>query len=152
MPVESATLAYAPFKNVPVGHVYIVFRLRSGDEVAISPEAAVDEGDTFSLMRGLGRTYRLRYFSMPAQTMAKKLADAGREAHTYALDLPPNELSDLYASMRARAEALEGTFEWYNTAFNSCITNVTAHLGTVRHKRLSGVTLLVSPERYCRTL
>ena len=153
MPVESARLAYAPFKNVPAGHVYVVFRLRSGEEVAVSPEADVQEGEQFSLVRGMKKTYRLRYFIRPAKDMAQRLHADGREVREYPLNLSSEQVSQLYKRMSTRSIFLESTFRWYNTLFNSCVTSITNHLNDVCTGRtLSKLSLVLLPQRFSKSV
>ncbi len=135
MRIESARLAYVRFKKFPAGHVFIIFRFATGEEVAISPEADVKPGMTFSLLRGFGKTYRLRYFTRAPQPFIEEYVRNGREVKETPLNLSSHELERLYRLMRERAAALEANPEWYHTLCNSCATSVIDHLDEIRGRQ-----------------
>ena len=147
MSIESARLAYVRFKKFPAGHVFIIFRFATGKEVAISPEADVKPGMTFSLLRGFLKTYRLRYFTREPQPFIEEYLRNGRQVKETLLSLSPHELERLYNLMRERGAALEANPEWYHTLFNSCATSVIDHLDTIRGKRhlLPGFLFMAVP-------
>ena len=139
MKIESARFVYAPFKRLPSGHVFIVFKCASGTEIAISPEAYVKQGMTFSLLRGLRKTYPLRYLIEPYQVVLQRYEYEGRPVKEYSLRLSSSQLQELYTRMIQRAEILDHESEWYHTFFNSCITNMLRHFDEVRERRRSWI-------------
>jgi len=144
MDVESARLAYAPFRKFPNGHVFIVFRFINGEEIGISPEADLKPGMTYSPLRGMRKTYQLRYVAMPLSSFLYRYAQAGRHVREYPLDLPSEDLKKLYTKMIDRTAVLEQRFEWYHTLFNSCVSNVTQHLEDIQGKRSIFVKVILA--------
>lgn len=150
--IESARLAYVRFKKLPVGHVFIIFRYTDGQEVAVSPEAATAERDTFSLMRGFFKTYRLRYFIREPNAFIRQYLEHGRRVTEHLLDLTQDQLQLLREKMQERTSALETNPEWYHTVFNSCVTSITDHLDDVtgRKRILPSVLFIFAPSRLAR--
>jgi len=130
--VKSARLVYAAFKRLPAGHVFVIFQLSSGEDVAISPEADVRPGVTFSLTKGLRKTYSLRYAVERSEDFLEQYELEGRRVREYPLDLSGEQLTNLYIKMLARAEILSNHPEWYHTLFNSCVTNVMNHIDEIK--------------------
>jgi hypothetical protein len=137
MEIVSARLAYAPFKRKPAGHVFVIFRTSVDSEIVISPEADVAIDDKFSLLKGMTKTYPLRYqISTPGQFL-QQYKNEGRRVYEYPLDFTNKQLSNIYADMLTRARVLEERSEWYHTIFNSCITNLVRHIDDVQSMKLA---------------
>jgi hypothetical protein len=137
MRIQSARLAYAPFRRIPSGHIFIVFKFENGEEVAISPEADVKQGAPFSLLKGLRKTYSLRYVVNSPGLFFEQYRREGRIIHEYPLEFSNAEIEGLYGKMLQRAARLEERSEWYHTLFNSCITNTARHIDDVKAVRRS---------------
>ena len=137
MDIDSARLAYVPFKTLPAGHVFIIFRKNTGEEIAISPEPDLKLGMSFSLLRGLRKTYSLRYLVQHPNHFSERYQSEGREVHEYPVNLSGIQLRQLYEKMLARAELLESRSEWYHTLFNSCVTNMIRHIDEIQSKKRS---------------
>lgn len=149
MSIRSAYIAYVPFRDKPFGHVLIIFVSVGGERIAISPEADVSM-ESFSLLRGLTRSYRLRYIIEPWDSHMQRYQKAGRVAEEYALSLSRTQLEALYTAILSRAEMLEKQTEWYHTLFNSCVTNIMDHLDQARsfkRSNLSKVFIAAAPSR-----
>ena len=108
MDVENARLVYVPFKRLPAGHVFVVFKAYNGEEIAISPEADLKAGMSFSLLRGLRKTYPLRYLVQHPDKFLERYCLEGRNAQEYPLDLSNQQLRTLYQKMLDRADSLKG--------------------------------------------
>lgn len=148
MDIESARLAYVPFKRMPAGHVFIVFRLHSGEEMAISPEADLKLGMSFSLVRGLRKTYPLRYLVQPPEKFLERYRLEDRNVREYPLNLSTQQLKVLYQKMLDRANSLERQNEWYHTLFNSCVTNMIRHIDEIKAQKRSWLSygrLILAP-------
>lgn len=135
MDIESARLAYVPFKRFPAGHVFIIFCLSSGEEIVISPEADLGPETSFSLMRGLGKSYPLQYQVQQASVFLDKYRLEGRNVKEQRINLNSQQLNHLYQAMLVRADLLQKQTEWYHTLFNSCVTNLMVHLEKARGRR-----------------
>ena len=135
MDIECARLAYVPFKRMPAGHMFIIFRFKSGEEIAISPEADLKLGMSFSLIRGLRKTYPLRYLVQRPSLFLERYRIEGRKVREYPLDLSDQQLRELYQRILIRTKMLEKQTEWYHTLFNSCITNMIRHIDEVKTKK-----------------
>ena len=210
MQIESARLAYVPFRYLPYGHVFIIFRTNSGNEVVISPEAdlrarlltptlsakrifgsvnltarslctqgthrpaprfpdlknyffdwgtrvsrrALSKNKTFSLVRGLRKSYLLQYVVTHSYSFLEQYTRSGRTVRMYPLDLSGEQLTGMYQRMLVRAKALEREVEWYHTFFNSCVTNTAQHIDTAisfERSYWGKVALIVMPRRIILT-
>lgn len=132
---ERARLAYVRFKKLPVGHIFLIFQDKAGNEIAFSPEAVLRDGVAFSLLRGFFRQYRLRYYDRDPKSLIQEYLENGRQVVECPLDFTPQELAQLYARVRSRATKLEHEPEWYHPICNSCVNNVINLLDDVWGKR-----------------
>lgn len=144
--VEEVNLLYAPFKYFVSGHVCLVFKLKDGQEVVISPEAHTNR---FIPLLGFLPFYKLKYVHFNYTDYITKYERVSRSFHSTRLNISPDIAHLIYEEMLKRVDELEYKQETYHILLNSCITNTLRHLKNALQLDISlpqSISLLFKPE------
>ena len=119
-----------PFSFLPgTAHTFLSFGFENGETFSISVEARRKANESFSLLRGLTRTYRLIYIIGTEQdVVGLRVRHRNHVVCRYPVRIEPEALQQLWTSMLKRAHQLNEQPEYYHTLFNSCIMNIIRHL------------------------
>lgn len=136
--LESVWFAVEPFSGVRgPAHTFVSFGFRDGAYVAISVEIRKEEGESFSPLRGLLRTYELMYVVGDERDLVKLRSNhRGDDVFLYRTTATPEKGRALFRSMLRRANALAERPEFYNTLTSTCTTNIVRHVNEIAPKRV----------------
>lgn len=130
--IQEIRLFYSPFKYFIAGHVCLIFKMADGREIIISPQA---ETESFSILRGFLRQYRLVYLIQEYAEYKKQLTGIRRRPREVTLKISDTCANKIFNEMQQRALHLNTTKVTYHVIFNSCITNTMAHLRIAKSYR-----------------
>ncbi|HUY62414.1 MAG TPA: DUF4105 domain-containing protein [Candidatus Paceibacterota bacterium] len=128
--IESAWLSVIPFRP-HFAHLVTSFGMRDGAHLAISVEIRYRDGEPYALWKTLYPHYWLSYVIATEDDVFRLRTDvrAGESIYLYRLAFSPAQAQHLFADMLLRADHVnQHSFERFNSAMNSCSSNVLRHL------------------------
>ena len=132
--VNQIDFLIVPFQNNSLlAHTMFSFGLRDGRHFIISVEARLDEGASYSPIRGIINDFQLMYLIgderdlIPLRTHARKA-----DVHLYPGRATPDQVQNLLVDMLQRANQLQRVPENYDTINNNCTTNLVSHINKLR--------------------
>ncbi|MHB1035096.1 MAG: Lnb N-terminal periplasmic domain-containing protein [Pirellulales bacterium] len=134
--LESVDFVMVPFPTTrALAHVFVTFGFRDGEHLCVSIEVRKTQGEKYSPLYGMFRRYELIYVLGDESDLIGLRANARRlDVYLYPVKARQEQVRALFLSMLARAERLRTAPEFYNTATNSCSSNLLWHVNQVRQE------------------
>jgi len=136
--VRTLDFLIVPFtNNTLLAHTMFSFGLKDGRHFIISVEARLDEGESYSPVRGITNKFELMYVIgderdlIPLRTDVRKV-----DVFLYPGRATPDQVQDLLVDMLERANQLQRVPENYDTINNNCTTNLVNHINKLRPGRI----------------
>lgn len=136
--VKTVDFVVVPFKESQLlAHTMVNFGLEDGRHFAISVEARLDEGESYSPIRGINSRFELIYVIaderdvIPLRTNVRNV-----DVYLYKGRSTPEQTQNLLVDMLARANKLLREPEFYDTLSNNCTTNLVQHVNALRPGRI----------------
>lgn len=136
--VRTLDFLIVPFtNNTLLAHTMFSFGLKDGRHFIISVEARLDEGESYSPVRGITSKFELMYVIgderdlIPLRTDVRKV-----DVFLYPGRATPDQVQDLLVDMLERANKLQRVPEYYDTINNNCTTNLVNHINKLRPGRI----------------
>jgi hypothetical protein len=136
--VRTLDFIIVPFNNNPLlAHTMFSFGLADDRHFIISVEARLDQGESYSPVRGLTSKFQLMYVIgderdlIPLRTSVRKA-----EVYLYPGRATPDQIQNLLVDMLERANKLQRVPEHYDTLNNNCTTNLVQHINKLRPGRI----------------
>jgi len=136
--VRTLDFLIVPFtNNTLLAHTMFSFGLKDGRHFIISVEARLDEGESYSPVRGITNKFELMYVIgderdlIPLRTDVRKV-----DVFLYPGRATPDQVQDLLVDMLERANKLQRVPEYYDTINNNCTTNLVNHINKLRPGRI----------------
>ncbi len=132
--VRSVDFLIVPFKDNPLlAHTMFSFGLADGRHFIISVEARLDQGDSYSPVRGITNKFQLMYLIGDEQDLIPLRTDVRKvDVFLYPGRATPDQVQDLLVDMLQRANELQRVPENYDTINNNCTTNLVKHINKLR--------------------
>jgi hypothetical protein len=131
--LESVDFLVVPFKEAPsLAHTMLSFGFGENDYLVVSVEARLEEGQSYSTVKGLMRQYELMYVVaderdvIPLRTKHRDV-----DVYLYPTRTTPEQARMLLLDMMARANKLAFEPEFYDTFTNNCTTNIVNHINRI---------------------
>jgi hypothetical protein len=128
--LTSVDFIVVPFKDTPsLAHTMLSFGFQDKDYVAISVEARLEKGETYSPLRGAVQELELMYVVaderdvIPLRTEYRDV-----DVYIYRSVAPPKDVRAMFVDMLKRANKLAKEPEFYDTFTNNCTTNIVDHV------------------------
>ncbi len=132
--VHEVDFIVVPFKDMTfLAHTMLSFGLKDGRHFVISVEARLDEGESYSPLKGATSRFELMYVIaderdvIPLRTNVRNV-----EVYLYHGRATPDQAQNLLVDMLARANKLQREPEYYDTLSNNCTTNIVQHVNKLR--------------------
>ncbi|HEX8255752.1 MAG TPA: DUF4105 domain-containing protein, partial [Thermoanaerobaculia bacterium] len=117
--LESAWFVVEPFGKGGAAHTFVSFGFGGNDFVAISVEIRKEEGESFSVLKGLNRQYELMYVIGDERDLIRLRTNHRKDVvYLYPIDTTRAKMRKMFTAMLARANKLAAEPEFYNTATN----------------------------------
>lgn len=143
--LESAWFVVEPFGKGGAAHTFVSFGFGGNDFVAISVEIRKEVGENFSALKGLNRQYELMYVVGDERDLIKLRTNYRKDVvYLYPIETTRPKMRKMFTAMLERANKLATEPEFYNTATNTCTTNLVRHVNDIAEDRVpfSMATLL----------
>jgi hypothetical protein len=127
-----------PFKDAPtMAHTMLSFGFGDEGQVALSVEARLEEGETYSPVGGTLRQYELMYvLADERDAILLRTKYRKDEVYLYPAKATPEQARWLFLDVLARVNKLAIQPEFYDTLTNNCTTNIVAHINRLRPGRV----------------
>jgi hypothetical protein len=114
-----------------VAHTFISFEFEDR-YMASSVEARKEVGEQYSTVQGLFRKYELLYvFADEQDIMTLRAQYRNHSVFLYPINTTPERAKLMFLDVIARANKLQESPEFYNTATSTCTTNVADHVNAI---------------------
>lgn len=134
--LESVWFGVEPFGRFGAAHTFLSFCFKGARCFAVSAEIRKVKGDRFSALRGLFNAYELVYVVADERDLIGLRAVHRRhEVYLYPARTDAVGRNVLLLDMLRRAAVLRERPEFYNTLYNTCATNILAHVNRVAPRR-----------------
>ncbi len=128
-------------------HTLLTFGFADGRHVAISVEIRKEEGESYSPIRGMARSYELRYvIGTERDLLGLRTHRRNHTVYLYPIRANAAQREALFVDMLSRADSLRTTPEYYNTFTSTCTTNLVRHANTVSPGRVPWDIRIILPE------
>lgn len=135
--VQSVDYIVVPFEDTPMlAHTMLSFGLSDGRHLALSVEARLEAGESYSPLAGTARQYDLMYILGDETDIIGLRAEVRKDnILLYKSIVTPEQSAALLKSVLERANKLVSEPEFYNSLSNSCATNVAEHIQLMKPER-----------------
>lgn len=135
--LDSAWFFVEPFGKGGAAHTFVSFGFEDRDFLAISIEIRKETGESFSVVKGLLRQYEIMYVLGDERDLVRLRTNFRRDpVHLYRIDAGSERIRAMFLSMLRRANHLRDAPEFYNTATNTCTTNLVRHVNEIAPERV----------------
>ncbi len=111
-----------------VGHTYLTFEFADGASLSFSVEARMEQGESYSALRGLFREYELAYtWGTESDFLMRRLALLDHEVYRYPLSIKPETATTIFTALVTATNDLTVHPRFYNTLTANC-TNILAQI------------------------
>ncbi len=129
-----------PFNEATyAGHTFVSFEFNNGDFLAITIEARKTKDQTYSIFKGMFRTYPLIYIAADERDVLLLRANIRKDkVYVYPVKTSSPENSRiLLTDMLTRMNELLKDPAWYNTYFANCTSSIAYHVNKITPGRIS---------------
>jgi hypothetical protein len=126
--LESLDYFLAHWSGPVIAHTLVSFGFGDGQFLVLSVEARLRNGQSYSPLCGLCRSYELIYVLGDERDIIQLRTNIRRErVYLYRVRMPRQETRQLLLDYLARVAKLEERPEWYNSIVSNCTTNLFYH-------------------------
>ncbi|KAA8921728.1 hypothetical protein CEK64_00660 [Xanthomonas sontii] len=123
--LASADLALSYWMGPAIAHTLVSFGFDDGRRVVFSLEIRKERGEAFSALAGFFRNFeQVMVAADERDILAVRSNVRGEDVYLYRLNLSRAQLRQLFLGYVARAQQLQRTPRFYNTATSNCTTIV----------------------------
>jgi hypothetical protein len=136
--LQSVWFVLAPFdpENRGPAHSFLSFGFADSQFVAISVEARREEGEQYSIAKGMLRKFEIMYVVGDERDLIRLRVANGDDVYLYPIRTSPEKARALFVRMLQRANDLRTDPQFYNTLTNNCTTNILEHVNSVAPKKI----------------
>lgn len=123
----------APFERENRGpaHSFLSFGFADSQYVAISVEARREQGEDYSILKGILKRYELMYVVGDERDLIRLRVARGDDVYLYPIRTTPAKARALFVRMLEQANSLREHPQFYNTLTNNCTTNILEHANSI---------------------
>ncbi len=123
------------------------FKTNSGIEyIAVSVEIRKEEGESFSAIKGLFRSYELMYVVGTEEDLIKLRTNHRQDdVYLYPIKTTPERMKTMFVSLMNRVQDIEEQPEFYNTITNNCTSNIRLHVNEIVPGRVPWTFSIILP-------
>jgi hypothetical protein len=131
--LSSVWYVLTPFSSDRRGpaHAFVSFGFDDGTHVAISVEARREEGEQYSIVRGVLKRFEIMYVVGDERDLIHLRVLRGDDVYVYPMRASREQVRTLFIDMLARTNDLYEGPEFYGTLRNNCTTNLLAHVNSI---------------------
>jgi hypothetical protein len=132
--LTSVDFIVVPFKEAPaLAHTMVSFGFQDRDYLAISVEARLQRGQTYSPIRGAAKEMEIMYVIGDERDLIQlRTEHRDVDVYVYRAQVAPRDARAMFVDMLRRANELAKEPEFYDTLTNNCTTNLVDHINKLR--------------------
>ena len=136
--LQSVDFILVPFKHAPsLAHTMLSFGFDDGRRLAVSVEVRLEEGETYSPLKGAMRQHELMYVVGDERDLIKlRTQHRKSDVYIYRGRAAPQQARELLVDIMQRVNQLNEKPEFYDTFTNNCTTNIVRHINNLRPGRI----------------
>ncbi|MDQ5911973.1 MAG: hypothetical protein QG568_186 [Patescibacteria group bacterium] len=109
----------------------------SNDFLTVSVEIRKEKGESFSALKGLFNQYEIMYVLADERDAIKLRSNFRKDdVYVYPIKTTKEKASALFLNIIERVNTLHKIPEFYNTAYNTCTTNIMRHANTITPSKI----------------
>lgn len=136
-----------PFGTFGAAHTFLSFGFKDNTYLSFSVEIRKENGESFSALKGLIRTYEIMYVIADERDVITLRANHRKNpVYLYPVDASAENIQKLFLDMVSRVNEIEQYPEFYNTITNNCIINIAQHINNISENHVSWNHTLLFPE------
>lgn len=136
--LETADFIIVPFKEAPsLAHTMLSFGFGEEGNLAVSVEVRLEEGETYSPVKGSMRQYEIMYVVADERdVIALRTKHRKDDVYLYRTKATPPQARALLLDIMGRVNKLAVAPEFYDTFTNNCTTNIVRHINRLKPGRV----------------
>lgn len=141
--IERVWYTTEPFnENKLAAHTFLTFEFKNGDFLAITMEARKTKAQSYSIWKGMLRTYPLVYIAADERDVTLLRANLRKdEVYVYPVKLSkPENARLLLVDVLERMNDLLVHPVWYHTLFANCTSSIAYHVNRLSPDRVSSLS------------
>ena len=125
--INGVDVVISHFSNVEaIAHVFLLFKIKDQDPIAISIEARLEQNQNFSPWKGLWGNFELIYVAAAYNDIIPIRKDIRKETvYQYPLLVTAKQSKDLFLLLSNEMNQLKNEPRFYNTLVHNCANSVT---------------------------
>lgn len=131
--LQTVDFMVVPFKDAPsLAHTMLSFGFADQGYLAVSVEVRLEEGETYSPVKGAMRQYELMYvLADERDVIPLRTRHRDSDVYLYRTRATPPQSRALLLDVLARVNKLAVEPEFYDTFTNNCTTNIVNHINRI---------------------
>ncbi|MGH7446220.1 MAG: DUF4105 domain-containing protein [Longimicrobiales bacterium] len=131
--IESVWYVLTPFSRDQRGpaHAFVSFGFTDGSYVAVSVEARREEGEEYSIARGMMKQFEIMYVVGDERDLIQLRVARGDDVYVYPMRATRAQVRSMFSDMLGRVNQLHARPEFYGTLGNNCTTNLLTHVNAI---------------------
>lgn len=136
--LQTVDFIIVPFKDAPsLAHTMLSFGFGEEDNLAVSVEVRLEEGETYSPVKGSMRQYEIMYvLADERDVIPLRTKHRGDDVYLYRTKATPQQARALLLDVMTRVNKLAVAPEFYDTFTNNCTTSIVRHINRLKPGRV----------------
>ena len=132
--VQGVDFIVVPFQNTPaLAHTMLSFGLADGQQIVVSVEGRLEQGEQYSTLGGAMDGYELMVVVGTERDLILLRTEVRKvEVYLYPTRVTPPQAQKLFMAMLTRANQLARQPEFYDLLTNNCTTNIVDHINQLK--------------------
>ncbi len=118
-----------------IGHIFLIFNLKDGRDIALSIESRRDNGEDFTIPKGLMFDYELIYLLATKKDLISLREKRNERIYLYPIKASAAKSQELFLLIADRVNSLYETPEFYHLFFANCTNLITKEVEKISDKK-----------------
>ncbi|PIR55462.1 hypothetical protein COU74_00805 [Candidatus Peregrinibacteria bacterium CG10_big_fil_rev_8_21_14_0_10_36_19] len=118
-----------------IGHVFLIFNLKDGRNVALSIESRRDKNEEFEIIKGLIFDYELIYILATKEDLLSLRKMRDERVYIYPIKTTPEKAQKLFQLVGEKVNSLYEKPEFYHLFFKNCTNLITKEVEKISDTR-----------------
>ena len=132
-------------ENEGLAHVFTIFNLEDGRNIAVSIETRRDGGEKFGFLKGVFFDYELIYILATKEDLLSLREKRGEKIYIYPINTTAKKAQDIFRSFSKRVNSLYENPEFYHILFKNCTSLTVDEVKKVSDKKFSWYEQVLAP-------
>ncbi len=132
--VRTVDFIVVPFQNTPaLAHTMLSFGLADGEQIVVSVEGRLEQGEQYSTLGGALDGYELMVVIGTERDLILLRTEVRKvDVYLYPTRVSPEQAQKMFLAMLMRANELARKPEFYDLLTNNCTTNIVDHVNALK--------------------